>query len=83
MATFWVSTALFNCAISSVLPIVPRNIGLNWFMPAFVKSRVGSLCGTTEDEGTIGHRKLDRYLHKSKENKHHVPSASIRLFPSY
>ncbi len=25
--------------------------GLNWFMPALVKSRVGSLCGTTEDEG--------------------------------
>jgi hypothetical protein len=41
--TFCVSTARFNWAIGSVLPIVPRKTGLNWFMPAFVKSKVGSL----------------------------------------
>jgi hypothetical protein len=51
-STFCVSTALFNCAISSVWPTVPRKIGLNWFIPAFVKRRVGSLWGTTEEDGT-------------------------------
>ncbi len=51
-STFCVSTALFSCAISSVFPTVPRKIGLNWFMPALVKRSVGSLWGTTEDEGT-------------------------------
>lgn len=40
--TFWVSTARFRLAIS-VLPAVPRKMGLNWFMPALVKSSVGSL----------------------------------------
>jgi hypothetical protein len=39
-------------AKASVWPIVPRNIGLNWFIPALVKSKVGSLWGTTEEEGT-------------------------------
>ena len=41
--TFCVSTARFSWARGSVLPIVPRKMGLNWFMPAFVKSKVGSL----------------------------------------
>ena len=53
--TFCVSTARFNFAISSVSPTVPRNIGLNWFIPAFVKRSVGSLWGTTEEEGTAKH----------------------------
>jgi hypothetical protein len=43
MSTFWVSAARFRFAISSVFPTVPRNMGLNWFMPALVKRRVGSL----------------------------------------
>src|SRR3954451_21570055 len=30
----------------------PRKIGLNWFMPALVKSNVGSSCGTTGELGT-------------------------------
>ena len=30
----------------------PRKAGLNWFMPALQKSSVGSLCGTTGDDGT-------------------------------
>lgn len=29
----------------------PRKIGLNWFMPALVKRRVGSERGTTGEEG--------------------------------
>ena len=29
----------------------PRKSGLNWFMPALMKSSVGSSCGTTGDEG--------------------------------
>lgn len=67
--TFCVSTALFNCAISSVLPIVPRNIGLNWFIPAFVNRRVGSLWGTTEDEGTREHHRLAGYSPEEQDNK--------------
>src|SRR5690349_17769229 len=31
---------------------VPRKIGLNWFIPAFVNSSVGSSCGTTGELGT-------------------------------
>src|SRR5471032_2576676 len=31
----------------------PRNTSLNWFMPAFVKSSVGSSPGTTGDEATM------------------------------
>src|SRR5882757_5011879 len=30
----------------------PRKIGLNWFIPAFVNSSVGSSCGTTGELGT-------------------------------
>lgn len=32
--------------------IAPRKMALYWFIPAFVKSKVGSERGTTEDEGT-------------------------------
>src|ERR1700751_5527081 len=31
----------------------PRKTSLNWFIPAFVKSSVGSSPGTTGDEATI------------------------------
>src|SRR3954468_4000515 len=31
----------------------PRNTSLNWFMPAFVNSSVGSSPGTTGDEATM------------------------------
>ncbi len=31
----------------------PRKMGLNWFMPALVNSSVGSLWGTTADDGTL------------------------------
>src|SRR6266540_1552731 len=31
---------------------VPRKYGLNWFIPALAKSSVGSLSGTTGEEGT-------------------------------
>jgi len=31
---------------------VPRKIDLYWFIPAFAKRRVGSACGTTEEDGT-------------------------------
>ena len=30
---------------------MPRKIGLYWFIPAFAKRSVGSLWGTTEEEG--------------------------------
>ena len=30
----------------------PRKMGLNWFIPAFAKSSVGSLSGTTPDDAT-------------------------------
>src|SRR3712207_2205633 len=44
---FWVLTARVYARFS-----VPRKIGLNWFIPAFVNSRVGSSCGTTGELGT-------------------------------
>jgi hypothetical protein len=50
--TFCVSAARFKLANASVAPTVPRKIGLNWFIPALVKRRVASLCGTTEEEET-------------------------------
>lgn len=28
-------------------------MALYWFIPALVKRRVGSLCGTTEEDGTV------------------------------
>jgi hypothetical protein len=31
----------------------PRNTSLNWTMPEFTNSSVGSLAGTSDDEGTI------------------------------
>jgi hypothetical protein len=31
---------------------MPRKQSLNWFMPALAKSRVGSLCGISDEEGT-------------------------------
>lgn len=51
--TFWVLTARFMVAKSEAGSTVPRKIALNWFMPAFAKSRVGSDSGTTEDDETV------------------------------
>src|SRR5256885_15421940 len=31
----------------------PRNTSLNWFIPALVKSSVGSSCGTSGELGTM------------------------------
>ena len=31
---------------------MPRKQGLNWFIPALAKRRVGSSCGTTGEDGT-------------------------------
>ena len=49
---FWESQARERRAKSELGSTVPRKMGLNWFMPALVKSSVGSLCGTTLLEGT-------------------------------
>jgi hypothetical protein len=38
---------------------VPRNTSLNWFMPALVNSSVGSSCGTTGEDGTKDHHRLN------------------------
>jgi hypothetical protein len=48
-------TARFRWAKSEFGSTVPRNMALYWFMPALVKSRVGSESGTTEEEGTVCH----------------------------
>src|SRR6478609_2988423 len=32
---------------------LPRNVSLNWFIPAFVNSSVGSSPGTSEELGTM------------------------------
>src|SRR5262249_26642320 len=44
---FWLSTARLYGRVP-----VPRKTSLNWFMPALVKSKVGSSSGTTLDDGT-------------------------------
>jgi hypothetical protein len=49
---FCVFTARLSLPRSLLGSAVPRKIGLNWFMPAFVKSSVGSSCGTHGELGT-------------------------------
>lgn len=44
--------ARFSFAKGCVGSICPTKIGLNWFMPALMKSRVGSLWGTTGEDWT-------------------------------
>src|SRR5688500_7126847 len=44
---FWVFATRGQGAFST-----PRKYGLNWFIPAFVNSSVGSSCGTTGELGT-------------------------------
>jgi len=43
-------TARFSELIFSAGSAVPKNIGLNWFIPAFVNNRVGSSWGTHGDD---------------------------------
>ena len=50
--TFWESVTRFHVAAFDCGSTVPKKIALNWFIPAFVKSSVGSDSGTTDDEGT-------------------------------
>ena len=50
--TFWESVARFILAKSDLGSAVPRKMGLNWFIPAFANSRVGSAWGTTLLLGT-------------------------------
>jgi len=49
---FWLFTARFSFAIGDAGSTCPRNSGLNWFIPALVKSSVGSSCGTAGELGT-------------------------------
>jgi hypothetical protein len=44
---FWLLTARLRPVRGEPGGLRPRKMGLNWFMPAFAKSRVGSSCGTT------------------------------------
>ena len=50
---FCESVTLFNVYSGDFGSHVPKKIGLNWFMPALAKSKVGSSCGTTGEDGTI------------------------------
>lgn len=47
---------------------VPRKIALNWFIPAFVKRRVGSEKGTTGDEGTVLKSANDYFQEEEEPN---------------
>ena len=49
---FCVSTARLSLASGPLGSALPRKMGLNWFIPAFANSNVGSSCGTTGEEGT-------------------------------
>lgn len=50
---FWVSQARDSLLKGLFGSTVPKNIGLNWFIPALAKSRVGSLTGTTGLDGQL------------------------------
>src|SRR5512142_3302724 len=43
---------------------LPRNTSLNWFMPALVKSSVGSSTGTSDEEGTMRCPWRSKYFRK-------------------
>src|SRR6185295_13211703 len=49
---FWELTARLRRPMSEPGEAWPRKIGLNWFIPALVKSRVGSSRGTQGELGT-------------------------------
>ena len=49
---FCESQARDSLAKSELGSTVPRKMGLNWFMPAFANRSVGSLWGTTLEDGT-------------------------------
>lgn len=51
--TFCEFAARFSLPKSEEGSTVPRKMDLNWFIPALVKSRVGSDKGATGEEGTI------------------------------
>ena len=53
--TFWEFTARLSWAKSEEGSTVPRKMDLYWFMPALANRRVGSECGTTDDEGTANY----------------------------
>src|SRR5215510_15152414 len=42
----------------------PRNVSLNWFMPALVKRSVGSSCGTSGELGTMRWPFFSKYFRK-------------------
>src|SRR5712671_5509046 len=42
----------------------PRSVSLNWFIPALVKSSVGSSFGTSAELGTTRCPRLSKYLRK-------------------
>ena len=48
---FWLFAARFSGASGELGSTLPTKMGLNWFMPAFAKSSVGSSTGTTGDDG--------------------------------
>src|SRR5512132_2037610 len=45
---------------------LPRKTSLNWFIPALVKSSVGSSCGTSGELGTIRCPLLSKYFRKDR-----------------
>src|SRR5215468_4372130 len=49
---FWELTARFSFPSGDDGAAWPRKIGLNWFIPAFVNSSVGSSTGTHGEDGT-------------------------------
>jgi hypothetical protein len=51
--TFCEFVARFIFPKSDEASTVPRKMDLNWFIPALVKSRVGSDRGATGEEGTV------------------------------
>jgi hypothetical protein len=77
--TFCELTALLICARSEFGSTVPKKIDLYWFIPAFVKSSVGSDSGTTEDEGTACPRSVHRPDKKGVHMEGYIPPSPKQL----
>ena len=66
--TFWASQARVRRAKSELGSTVPRKMGLNWFMPALVKSRVGVV---QRHHAAAGHRRVALGLEELYECRAH------------
>lgn len=68
---FWLLQALLSLPMSLLGSTVPRNTGLNWFIPALVNRRVGSF------RGTCSHKQVSRWRVQTAAGL--LPGVSVML----